>query len=117
MVLASNGGVACSRVPCAGVLYLGESAGLHMPPKIRKASKDSPMSSSSSQTVVNSATAAPLNSKNKRGPFVGPICDDVIVDAVGKKSGHDSVECNGACSTWLHRCCAGLSKSASAAVC
>ena len=48
---------------------------------------------------------------------MGPICDDVIVDAVGKKSGHDSVECNGACSTWLHRCCAGLSKSASAAVC
>ena len=71
VVLASSGGVACSRVPCAGVLYLGESAGLHMPPKIRKASKDSPMSSSSSETVVNSATSCSFEFQEQERSICG----------------------------------------------
>ena len=35
-----------------------------------------------------------------------------IVDPVGKKKGHQSIECNGPCHMWLHRQCAGLSRAA-----
>ena len=44
--------------------------------------------------------------------YICAICDEPILDAVGKDAGHDSVECSGTCATWLHRCCAGLSKVA-----
>ena len=29
-----------------------------------------------------------------------------------KKPGDDAIECSKSCKTWLHRCCAGLSKEA-----
>lgn len=35
-----------------------------------------------------------------------------IQDAIGKKSGQDSIECDWECATWIHRQCAGLSKEA-----
>ena len=83
-----------------------------MPPKVPKGfSKGSSVPSDGSQPLDNLAT------RRKKGQFVCPICDDVIVDAVGKKSGHESVECNGLCSSWLHRHCAGLSKAAFHEVC
>jgi hypothetical protein len=39
-----------------------------------------------------------------------PICEDVIKDKSGQEIGEDSILCEGKCSTWLHRRCAGLSK-------
>ena len=48
--------------------------------------------------------------------FFCPICEERIEEAVGKKTGHESVLCDGSCATWLHRRCAGLSKSAFATV-
>ena len=39
------------------------------------------------------------------------ICDKNIVDASAKSKGQDSVFCEGSCQGWLHRTCAGLSKS------
>ena len=47
----------------------------------------------------------------KKETIVCPICDEVIVDPVGSKPGDDSIYCDGDCSSWLHRRCAGLSKS------
>ena len=32
-----------------------------------------------------------------------PICNDAIKEAVGRRPGHDTVECSGTCSTWIHR--------------
>ena len=40
-----------------------------------------------------------------------PICLDPVEDSMGKKKGHDSIFCDGYCQEWLHRQCAGLSKS------
>ena len=44
------------------------------------------------------------------------ICEDVIVDASASKKGQESIFCEGPCGSWLHRCCAGLSKAAFASV-
>ena len=40
------------------------------------------------------------------------MCNEIIVDQVGSKPGDDSIYCDGNCSSWLHRRCAGLTKSA-----
>lgn len=40
-----------------------------------------------------------------------PICDQVIREAKGNVKGHEAIFCDGSCQVWLHRCCAGLSKS------
>lgn len=39
------------------------------------------------------------------------ICEDIILESTVSKEGHDSILCEGACAGWLHRWCAGLSKS------
>lgn len=52
------------------------------------------------------------NQRTKKDLVICPICDETIKDAVGKKEGEDAIECNGSCSTWLHRRCAGLNKAA-----
>lgn len=39
------------------------------------------------------------------------VCEEEIVDASPGKKGQDAVYCEGACSAWLHRVCASLSKS------
>ena len=41
-----------------------------------------------------------------------PVCIDPIVDSGKGKNGQDAVFCDGACKSWLHRQCAGLSKTA-----
>jgi len=41
-----------------------------------------------------------------------PICEELIKESVGKKVGDDAIMCDGICSGWLHRRCAGLSKAA-----
>lgn len=43
----------------------------------------------------------------KKGSCSCPICDDLIEDET-----QQSIFCEGICNTWLHRCCAGLSKAA-----
>ena len=51
-------------------------------------------------------------SSKKDKKVICPVCDDIIEDATSKKKGHDSIFCEGTCNMWLHRGCAGLSKSA-----
>ena len=54
------------------------------------------------------------NSKKKKekGIFICPICLENIVEATKTRQGQDSIFCEGSCSTWLHRKCAGLSRTA-----
>lgn len=56
------------------------------------------------------------STRAKKGLCVCPICDSAILEAVGRKSGQDAIECEGSCSAWLHRHCAGLSKEAFKAI-
>ena len=51
-------------------------------------------------------------SKKPKDRVICSVCDDPIIDSVGNKPGEDSIFCDGNCSAWLHRRCAGLSKSA-----
>lgn len=46
-----------------------------------------------------------------------PICETEIKESTNRSRGDDAVECEGVCSAWLHRQCAGLSKSAFSSVC
>ena len=41
-----------------------------------------------------------------------PICEDPVLDAKGHKKGQDAIFCDGTCQSWLHRRCAGLSRTA-----
>ena len=50
--------------------------------------------------------------KGKDKDCTCPICDDQILDAKGRRKGHDAIFCDGTCQTWLHRGCAGLSRRA-----
>jgi len=50
--------------------------------------------------------------KRKQGEeYICPICADVIIESTEEVEGHDAIYCEGACNSWLHRQCAGLSKS------
>ncbi len=66
---------------------------------------------------TSSATAlltSKSSSSSKRKPSSSCpclICDKNIADASAKSKGQDSVFCEGPCQGWLHRTCAGLSKS------
>ena len=53
----------------------------------------------------------------KKKSQVCPICEELILDAVGRKPGHDSIKCKGTFSSWMHHKCAGLSKAAFDAAC
>lgn len=59
-------------------------------------------------TAIGAASIA--LSKSKKVTVVCPICDSIIKETVGKRPGHDAIECNGSCSAWIHRQCAGLTK-------
>ena len=50
--------------------------------------------------------------KSKLPSVICPVCEEAIIDATARSSGHDSIECEGLCKAWLHRGCAGLSKAA-----
>ena len=56
------------------------------------------------------STKQPKNKKTKTGECICPICMDPIVDATETREGQDSIFCEGQCSAWIHRRCAGLSK-------
>lgn len=59
---------------------------------------------------VQQKSTKTTSSKKQAELYTCPICDDVIQEALGKKTGDDAIECSGSCMTWLHRRCAGLSK-------
>jgi len=64
------------------------------------------------QSSPTGSSVTILKKTASKEKFICPICDEVIVDAVGSKCGDDSIQCDGRCATWLHRRCAGLSKVA-----
>ena len=54
------------------------------------------------------------NKKKKLGEAcICPICEDMIVDSseFEDNGGIDIIYCQGSCEAWLHRQCAGLSRS------
>ena len=46
----------------------------------------------------------------KKGGCICPICLETIIESTKSKPGHDAIFCEGYCSSWLHRKCAGLPK-------
>ena len=66
----------------------------------------------SGSSGVSPLTRSKASVKSKKAQCTCPICDDLILEAVGKKAGDEAVECDGSCAAWLHRRCAGLSKEA-----
>lgn len=51
-----------------------------------------------------------LKKKPPSKPFVCPICEETIKDSSTSSTSQQSILCEGTCSTWLHRKCAGLTK-------
>lgn len=93
-----------------------------MPPKKRSvlSGRVSPTSANKAANQSSSPQTSSSNSgskKAKKDQFTCPICEEVIVDASGKKQGQDSIECDGNCATWIHRRCAGLSKVSFNSIC
>ena len=39
------------------------------------------------------------------------MCEKVIMESTDKKDGHEVVYCEGECQTWIHRQCAGLTRT------
>ena len=73
-----------------------------MPPK-----KDKKRNREGISTDSNDRNKAP---KRKR-KLTCPICNDSIEEASGDNPGQEAVFCDGQCDDWLHRQCAGLSRS------
>ena len=74
-------------------------------------SKTAQCDGSVSASVEHSVKGRSLR-KGKDKDCTCPICDDQILDAKGRRKGHDAIFCDGTCQTWLHRGCAGLSRRA-----
>uniref|UniRef100_A0A1X7TK40 PHD-type domain-containing protein n=1 Tax=Amphimedon queenslandica TaxID=400682 RepID=A0A1X7TK40_AMPQE len=66
----------------------------------------------SSPMTPGSSKGSTASQSKVNGHLICPHCSDEIIDPVGKKKGHPSIQCNGPCQMWLHRQCAGLSKAA-----
>ena len=65
--------------------------------------------------LKNSVKQQPINATGIDKPAIPsicPVCEEGIIDATASRSGQDSIFCEGLCSSWLHRKCAGLSKQA-----
>ena len=53
-----------------------------------------------------------VTKKRKQGEeCICPICTEIIIENTNEVDGHDAIFCEGTCNSWLHRQCAGLSKS------
>jgi len=57
------------------------------------------------------STKQSKNNKTKTGECICAICQDPTLDATKTSEGQDSIVFEGQCSAWMHRWCAGLSKS------
>ena len=55
-------------------------------------------------------TDNPKGTDRKQGTKCN-ICSKVIIDQLASHSGEEAIYCEGVCSGWLHRHCAGLSVS------
>ena len=74
---------------------------------------DSQMKNSNSESADDRSVLVHAKAtKGGQNKYMCAICLDVIVDSTSQKSGQDSIYCEGRCQTWIHRCCAGLSKLA-----
>ena len=70
------------------------------------------LKTSKSGTTEGAVSLIPKSVANtKVGPSICPIRKSSIVDSTSRRKSQDSVFCDGECNTWLHRGCAGLSKS------
>uniref|UniRef100_A0A1X7U4B7 Zinc finger PHD-type domain-containing protein n=1 Tax=Amphimedon queenslandica TaxID=400682 RepID=A0A1X7U4B7_AMPQE len=56
---------------------------------------------------VASASSTQVNQQPHSSIPFCPVCEKRFTH----KSGEESIQCEGTCQAWLHRCCAGLSKS------
>ena len=72
------------------------------------------MASKSKNSLVGSSSAQKKKGRKEsiNDPYTCPICEEKIVEASKASSGQDAILCEGKCSSWLHKKCAGLSKSA-----
>ena len=64
------------------------------------------------KTVPPSLGRTATSKEGDNGWYECPICEEVIRDESKMHAGEDAIFCEGSCRTWLHRKCAGLSKSA-----
>jgi len=71
------------------------------------------ISVSSQKCGRSPSDASPTATKNskKKGECLCPICLEKIAKPTKTKGGQDSIYFEGECDAWLHRRCAGLSKS------
>ena len=65
---------------------------------------------------MNSPVAKNGKHRQKKKGDICPVCVNPIVDSAKGKRGQDAVFCDGACKSWLYHQCAGLSKTAFAAL-
>ena len=79
------------------------------------AENDNSIDTSASLKRSRSSGDSPQNvnkkKPKKKGGCICPICLETIIESTKTKSGHDAIFCEGYCSSWLHRKCAGLPKS------
>ena len=73
--------------------------------------------SMTSKLKKQSALTTKNASKSSIKTIICPICEEAVVDPSNKNVGHDSIFCKGACKAWLHRGCAGMSKTVFEKVC
>ena len=73
--------------------------------------------SKTSKLKKQSALTTKNTSKSSIKTIICPICEEAVVDPSSKNDGHDSIFCEGACKAWLHRGCAGMSKTVFEKVC
>ena len=73
--------------------------------------------SMTSKLKKQSALTTKNASKSSIKTFICPICEEAVVDPSSKNVGHDSIFCEGTCKAWLHRGCAGMSKTVFEKVC
>ena len=66
-----------------------------------------PVNAKSSELGATALTPKSRSSDTNSTTVICHICDDEILDEC-----HDSIYCEGLCSAWIHRGCAGLSKAA-----
>ena len=59
-----------------------------------------------------SGTCPPNNNSDVANLYICPICDDPIIERTESTPGDDAIHCDGTGDGWLHRGCAGLSRSA-----
>ena len=60
------------------------------------------MSSSGVDELVKESSVS-QTSKQKRRECICQICEDLILDAKGRRKVQDAIFCDGMCQTWLHR--------------